>query len=120
MDLSDRCCESVYGDWHSHRCSRKGIVLREGKKYCKQHDPELVKEKDDRRNEKWNHERAVNQRKWHWQKNGEALWEELRDWITTHPKKLSQIKDMIEKYEHKESEPLFKVRGDGPSFEDGV
>ena len=37
-----RCQETVrdLGRWPSyHRCERKGVVEREGKLYCKQHDP---------------------------------------------------------------------------------
>ena len=40
-----RCCKEVSTrrGWHWYQCSRKGVVEREGKKYCKQHDPDRVK-----------------------------------------------------------------------------
>ena len=35
------CCEEVRGagGWHWHQCSRKRVVKRKSKWYCKQHDP---------------------------------------------------------------------------------
>lgn len=39
------CCADVRwatGVWGSTSCSRKGTICRNGKWYCKQHDPEAV------------------------------------------------------------------------------
>lgn len=37
------CCQRLYGQaWHNALCSRKMVVERNGKPYCKQHDPEAV------------------------------------------------------------------------------
>jgi hypothetical protein len=49
INPNERCMETIYrGPWdHSSRCSRKGKVERDGKRYCGQHDPVAVKEKDD-------------------------------------------------------------------------
>ena len=30
-------------NWHQHQCSRKAVVERDGKAYCKIHDPEYKK-----------------------------------------------------------------------------
>ncbi len=35
--------EGQWGAFHQHQCSRKGVVVREGKAYCKVHDPEVIK-----------------------------------------------------------------------------
>ena len=42
-----RCSERVSDDtgFHHHQCSRTGIIERNGKLYCKQHDPEAVAQK---------------------------------------------------------------------------
>lgn len=49
---TDRCCASVYnpnGSWgnRSRQCTRRATVERDGKGYCKQHDPEAIKAKRD-------------------------------------------------------------------------
>lgn len=41
----ERCCGSAYhGRMGSFQCTRRGVVKRNGKPYCKQHDP-VEKEK---------------------------------------------------------------------------
>ncbi len=70
--VKERCSGTVseVGVWHSHQCSRKGVVLREGKWYCKQHDPVAVKKrveeqrakydaKWDKKQEGWRRDRAT-------------------------------------------------------------
>ena len=56
--MPDRCSETVYpktrfGAFHGHRCYRMAILEREGKPYCKQHDPEAVKERERKSTEQW-------------------------------------------------------------------
>jgi hypothetical protein len=55
-----QCSESIYDSYtmRFHRCSRSGSIERDGKHYCKRHDPVAIaekrkakKEKDD---QKWN------------------------------------------------------------------
>ena len=57
----DRCCESVcgagtWGAFHPHQCERKWKVKRKGKPYCTQHDPVKVKERDEKKQQKWDKE----------------------------------------------------------------
>jgi len=50
-------CEATVSDqtgWHRLRCSRKGRVERDGHWYCKVHDPEYIKAKDEERTKKYN------------------------------------------------------------------
>jgi hypothetical protein len=54
-----KCSESVRGGgmWPSfHQCSREGKVVREGKAYCKTHDPVLLQERMADREKKWRDE----------------------------------------------------------------
>lgn len=43
-----QCCEKVWGAgvWHTHQCKRKAVIEKDGKLYCKIHDPEYIKAKD--------------------------------------------------------------------------
>ena len=56
-----RCCRSISsGDpWHRSQCSRAMKVMRNGKPYCAQHDPEKVAAKDTARNARWEAEWAA-------------------------------------------------------------
>ncbi len=51
-----QCCEMVYNRdiWHHHQCSKKSVVERNGKFYCKIHDPEHIKAKEKKREERYN------------------------------------------------------------------
>ena len=44
-----RCEKHVWGsiDFHGHQCHKKAVVEREGKHYCKLHDPIAMKAKAD-------------------------------------------------------------------------
>lgn len=57
--MNQRCCENVFDGWHHHPCSRKGVIERDGKWYCKQHDPEAVKARRAASDAKWNREWAI-------------------------------------------------------------
>lgn len=49
-----RCSETIWIDaWHKGQCSKKAIVERGGKSYCKIHDPEYIKAKDKERQAKY-------------------------------------------------------------------
>ena len=54
----NQCSKQIYANYSRHPCSRKGVVEREGKFYCKQHDPVRIKTREERRNRKWNQEWA--------------------------------------------------------------
>jgi uncharacterized Zn finger protein (UPF0148 family) len=53
-----QCSEKVfpsglYGSFHGYSCSKPATVERDGKWYCKIHDPEYVKAKDAKKRAKW-------------------------------------------------------------------
>ncbi len=61
MSEKQKCSERVsgegrYGSFHQHLCRNKPIVERDGKWYCKIHDPERVKERQAKATIKWNAE----------------------------------------------------------------
>lgn len=43
-----KCSEQVRDSrgWSSYQCSRNAIVERNGKPFCRQHDPEYIKQRD--------------------------------------------------------------------------
>ena len=44
--MAEKCSVMVYFDmWHDRQCKKPAIVERDGKWYCKIHDPEYIKEK---------------------------------------------------------------------------
>jgi hypothetical protein len=50
----EKCSERVMGEgqwgaFHTHQCKNKAVVERDGKWYCRIHDPEYVKEKRQKR-----------------------------------------------------------------------
>ena len=50
-----KCSADVHNDFGVgfHSCLRQGIIQRDGKLYCKTHDPVEVEKRDDARNAKW-------------------------------------------------------------------
>jgi hypothetical protein len=54
----------VFSGWRDHGCSRKAAVERDGKGYCRQHDPEAVKAREAERNEEWAKRNRVSTAKW--------------------------------------------------------
>ncbi len=59
-----KCSARVMDGFHLHQCSFNGVVVREGKWYCKIHDPVRVAEKDKERRKKWDAQSAANEEKW--------------------------------------------------------
>lgn len=59
----EMCCARVFGDYRLYPCSRKGSVERDGKWYCKQHDPEAIRVKDAIRSTKYDRERQIQKRR---------------------------------------------------------
>jgi len=55
IDQKDQCCVSVWteGSYCEHQCSRRGVIERDGKRYCKQHDPMRKKAAEDKRKAAW-------------------------------------------------------------------
>lgn len=53
-----QCSERVappgqWGSFQQHQCNKKAVVEREGKAYCKIHDPEYIKTKNEKRQAKY-------------------------------------------------------------------
>jgi hypothetical protein len=48
----------VFDDYHYHRCTRKGVIVCDGKGYCNQHDPMAVVEKARVQREKYEASRS--------------------------------------------------------------
>jgi hypothetical protein len=48
-----KCEERVWDSksWYSSQCTRNAIVERNGKHYCKIHDPEYIKDKVEKQNQ---------------------------------------------------------------------
>jgi len=44
-----QCSAKVWGTWHYHICTKPAIVERNGEWYCKIHDPEYIKARDERK-----------------------------------------------------------------------
>ncbi len=64
-----RCLKMVpgKGPWawqNAHQCGNKAIVSREGKNYCRIHDPEYIKAKQAEREAKWDAESKDKQERW--------------------------------------------------------
>ena len=60
--MDTRCSESVATSglrMHYHRCLFKGTVKRNGKWYCKKHDPVEIAKKREAKNRQWDRERAI-------------------------------------------------------------
>ncbi|KKN71835.1 hypothetical protein LCGC14_0416890 [marine sediment metagenome] len=48
--MGGQCSTRVWiSDWDKAQCSKKAVVKRDGKWYCKIHDPEYIKAKEDKR-----------------------------------------------------------------------
>ena len=61
--MNERCCKHIFTgerwDFSGHQCSRKGIIEKDGKLYCKIHDPEAEQKRRKEQQEKWDAERKV-------------------------------------------------------------
>lgn len=47
------CSTDVWDGWGHSKCSRKGVIEREGKLYCRQHDPVAKAKKEEERDAAW-------------------------------------------------------------------
>ncbi|MFX0084263.1 MAG: hypothetical protein ACFFAU_01215 [Candidatus Hodarchaeota archaeon] len=55
-----RCSAQVSSDsWHFRSCYRKAVVKRDGKWYCKIHDPEYIQKKCDKRQKEYEYELRI-------------------------------------------------------------
>ena len=53
------CAARVWRGYHSYTCGKAAKAERDGKWYCGTHDPERLRAKDEAREAKWAHERAI-------------------------------------------------------------
>jgi hypothetical protein len=48
--MDERCSAKIpFDTWHDAQCSKPAVVERNGKWYCKIHDPEYIKTKEAKR-----------------------------------------------------------------------
>ena len=59
-----QCTKTYFSDWHRCHCSNKAKVIREGKGYCKRHDPVNIAEKRRIKDEIWEKEWAAKKLVW--------------------------------------------------------
>lgn len=78
-DTKRKCSAPVvYDTWgHTHQCEKGAVVERDGKWYCKIHDPEYIKEKAAKSKAKWDAKWATKKRGWDLQRLAEALWGDM-------------------------------------------
>jgi hypothetical protein len=64
--MTERCSKQVWRDgaYTVDSCSRKAVVVRDDKGYCKQHDPVEVGKKRAERFAKWDRASAIRQFDW--------------------------------------------------------
>lgn len=63
-----QCCVEVWHNFSHSLCSRNATVKRNGKWYCKQHDPVVKEAKDAARRAKWAEESKISHEKFRRQK----------------------------------------------------
>ncbi len=62
------CSKRVFGDrGFDYGCTKPATVERDGKWYCKIHDPEYIKQKDNVRQVKWDKESQERNLRWNWE-----------------------------------------------------
>lgn len=66
MEYKDHCCVRVYRgrDVLGHLCQKPPAIVRDGKTYCAVHDPVAVKERDKKRQARWDEEWRKKESKW--------------------------------------------------------
>lgn len=64
--MAVRCCANVRGEgrWpRFHQCKHLACVERDGKDYCRVHDPERKKQRDEEAKTRWDLKWAIERRK---------------------------------------------------------
>ena len=59
-----RCSALVYSAWLNHSCFRNAIVIEDGKPWCRQHAPSLVKARREAQDAKWAEENKASNERW--------------------------------------------------------
>jgi len=52
-----QCTKKVFKDGYHHPCTNPVTIRRDGKSYCRIHDPEYIKERNRKREKRWDAER---------------------------------------------------------------
>ncbi len=65
-----RCSEKVFGSsrfdsFNPHQCMLNAVVVRDGKWYCKKHDPIEIKKKSEEKTKLWNKQWKEKEENWH-------------------------------------------------------
>lgn len=53
------CAHMVHRNFHNYPCSRRGAVERDGRMWCKQHDPEAVAARNRAQSDRYDREIAA-------------------------------------------------------------
>jgi len=75
-----KCCQRIFGSYATLRvksCSRYAVVERDGKPYCRQHDPVRVKAAQEKRDEVYRKQSEERQRVYRLQQAAPDLLEAL-------------------------------------------
>jgi hypothetical protein len=80
--MNNQCVERVcpreeWGYYHQYQCSRKGVVARDGRWYCAQHDPVRVQERRAASTAKYQAERAERNAARELQRRKNAAWDAM-------------------------------------------
>lgn len=62
LDPTARCVDLIFNGLRFAQCSRRGVVTRDGRLWCRQHDPEAVKARREKSNAEWREESARRER----------------------------------------------------------
>ena len=88
------CHSTIYeGRGWNHQCSKKPIVERDGKLYCKIHDPKYVTEKRRKWQEEYDKEWIKKQARWHRAEVIASIFEDIS--TATIERSISSIKDIL-------------------------
>ena len=64
--MKEQCSQTVFGErCDSWTCRKNAVVNRDGKPYCKIHNPEYIKARDIKQRAKWDAEMAKERAMWH-------------------------------------------------------
>ena len=93
-----QCQERVFnGRLPDYQCQKKAVVDRDGKFYCKVHDPEYIKEKKRKWHERFAKEQVENRKRWHRKEVTEKVCEPFTtEWLEANANFILASKDMYE------------------------
>ena len=100
-----RSAERVYNNWSFSQCSRKPVNQEEGKGWCTQHTPSLVKAKREERARQWRREHAAKERGWALDALKDAIAEAALEWDAA-VEGPAELVNAIKAYRELEAKPL--------------